>query len=171
MEREVVEMALDLFEAPEGAGGGITTGGPESIFMAVGDCRECAREVKGRKGPLNIVAAESAHPVFDRAGETMDIRVKRVPLRDDFRADPDAMAAAVDDDTMMILGSAPCLSHGVVYENASLGRVMSDFDFSVPGVRSLIADLYKLCSAPQPSSVVQDRSEENFERQIFDQDR
>ena len=43
MEREVVEMALDLFEAPEGAGGGMTMGGTESILMAVRACREWSR--------------------------------------------------------------------------------------------------------------------------------
>ena len=63
MEREVVEMALDLFQAPEGGGGGMMTGGTKSIFMAVRACREWAREAKGRQGPFNIVAAESAHPV------------------------------------------------------------------------------------------------------------
>ena len=72
MEREVVGMALDLFEAPEGAGGGMTTGGTESIFTAVRACREWSREVKGRKGSFNIVAAESAYPAFDKAGETIE---------------------------------------------------------------------------------------------------
>ena len=65
------EMAPDLSEAPEGAGGGMTTGGMESIFMAVWACREWLCEVKGRSGSLNIVAAESVHPAFDKAGETM----------------------------------------------------------------------------------------------------
>ncbi len=66
------EMALDLSEAPEGAGGGMTTGGTESIFMAVRTCREWLGEVKGRRGSLNIFAAESAHSAFDKAGETME---------------------------------------------------------------------------------------------------
>jgi len=198
MEREVVEMALDLFEAPEGAGGGMTTGGTESIFMAVRACREWARGAKGRKGPFNIVAAASAHPAFDKAGDSMDIPVKRVPLREDFRAEPSAMKAAVDDDTIMIVGSAPCFSHGVVDDIAELGeialdtdiwlhvdacvgrylapfvkrlgRVFPDFDFAVPGVRSLSADLHKFGFAPKPSSTVLYRAEEDFQLQIFDVD-
>ena len=40
------EMAFDLSEASEGAGGGMTTVGTESIFMAVWACREWLREVK-----------------------------------------------------------------------------------------------------------------------------
>ena len=50
----------------------MTTGGTESIFMAVRACREWAREVKGREDPFNIVATKSAHPAFDKAGETME---------------------------------------------------------------------------------------------------
>ena len=53
-------------------------------------------QVKGRRGSLNIFAGESVHPAFDMAGETMDIPVKRISLRDDIRADPDAMAGALD---------------------------------------------------------------------------
>ena len=103
-----------------------------------------------------------------------------MPLRDDCRSDPDAMAGAVDDDTMMIVGSAPCFPHGVVDENLPLSRVaesadvwlhvyacvggyrapfakglgrdMPDFDFSFTGVRSLTADLHKFGGAPKPSS-------------------
>lgn len=198
MEREVVDMALDLFGAPAGAGGGMTTGGTESIFLAVRACREWARGAKGRKGPFNIVAAESAHPAFDKAGDTMDIPVKRVPLLDDFRADPAGIEAAIDDDTMMIVGSAPCFPHGVIDRIGDLGvvatragvwlhvdacvggylapfvkrlgRDIPDFDFAVPGVRSLSADLHKFGFAPKPSSTVLYRSEEDFRRQIFDLD-
>ena len=124
--------------------------------------------------------------------------MKRVPLRDDCRSDPDAMASAVDDDTMMIVGSAPCFPHGVIDEilplsrvaesadvwlhvcacvggyhapfAKSLGRDMPDFDFSVPGVRSLTAYLQEFGFAPKPSSTVLYRLEEDFERQIFDLD-
>ena len=108
------------------------------------------------------------------------------------------MASAVDNDTMIILGSAPCFPHGVVDEilplsrvaesadvwlhiyacvggyhapfAKSLGRDMPDFDFSFPGVRSLTAYLQEFGFAPKPSSTVLYRSEEDFERQIFDLD-
>ena len=50
MEREVVEIALDLFQAPEGGGGGMTTGGTKRIFMAVRACREwAARTIQYRR--------------------------------------------------------------------------------------------------------------------------
>ena len=190
-------MALDLSEASEGAGGGMKTTGTDSIFMAVRACREWLRDAKGLRGSLNIFAAESATR-FRQGWRDDGIRVKRVPLQDDCRSDPDAMASAVDDDTMMIVGSAPCFPHGVVDEilplsrvaesadvwlhiyvcvggyhapfAKSLGRDMPDFDFSFPSIRSLTAYLREFGFAQKPSSTVLYRSEEDFERQIFDLD-
>ena len=92
-----------------------------------------------------------------------------MPLRDECRFDPEAIAGAVDDDTMIIVGSAPSFPHGLVDEilplkrvaeltdgwldvDACLGRDIPDFDFSDPGVRSLTADLHKFGVAPKPSS-------------------
>lgn len=198
MEREVVEMALDLFQAPDGAGGGMTTGGTESIFMAVRACREWAREAKGRKGSFNIIAGESAHPAFDKAGQSMDIAVKRVVLQDDYRVDAAAIETAIDDDTIMIVGSAPCFPHGVVDGISALGEIakqtgvwlhvdacvggylapfvkrlgrdIPDFDFAISGVRSISADLHKFGFAPKPSSTVLYRTEEDFQRQVFNLD-
>ena len=56
----------------------------------------------------------------------MDIPFKRIPLRDDFRADPAAMAAAIDDDTMMMVGSAPCFPHGVIDDISTLSPVAEE---------------------------------------------
>ena len=128
----------------------------------------------------------------------MDIPVKRVALCEDFKAEASAMKAAIDDDTIMIVGSAPCFPHGVVDDIAELseialdtdvwvhvdacvggylapfvkrlGRVFPDFDFAVTGVRSLSADLHKFGFAPKPSSTVLYRAEEDFQLQIFDVD-
>ena len=165
--------------------------------MAVRAAANGTREAKGRQGPFNIVAAESAHPAFDKAGVTMDIPFKRIPLRDDFRADPAAMAAAIDDDTMMMV-LARVFPHGVIDDISMLspvaaetgvwlhvdacvggyltpfvkrlGREVPDFDFAIPGVRSISADLHKFGFAPKPSSTVLYRSEEDFQRQVFDLD-
>ncbi|MDP7545644.1 MAG: aspartate aminotransferase family protein, partial [Alphaproteobacteria bacterium] len=66
MEDEVVEMGLDLFRAPDGAVGNLTTGGSESIFMAVKACRDWARTQSHIKAPFNIVAPFSAHAAFNK---------------------------------------------------------------------------------------------------------
>ena len=54
MEAEVVQMALRLLSAPESAGGAMTSGGTDSITMAVKAARDAAR-ADGRQGPFNIV--------------------------------------------------------------------------------------------------------------------
>ena len=128
MEEEVLDMGLDLFHAPAGSSGIMTTGGTESILLAVKGCRDRVRATRGAAGPLNIVAPVSAHPAFEKAGGLMDIPVRRVKLGPDFRADPAEIAAAIDDGTMMIVGSAPCFSHGVVDPIRDLGALALERD-------------------------------------------
>jgi sphinganine-1-phosphate aldolase len=181
MEEEVVAMALDLFGAPQGATGCMTTGGTESIVLAVQTCRDHARATRGAR-PLraNIVLPETAHPAFDKAAHLMDIEVRRVAARADFRADPAAMAGAIDADTILVAGSAPCFPFGVIdpIEDIAelalsrgvwmhvdacvggylapfvrrIGRPIPAFDFAVPGVASLSADLHKFGFCPKPAS-------------------
>jgi glutamate/tyrosine decarboxylase-like PLP-dependent enzyme len=95
METEVVEMGLSLVRAPEGARGDMTSGGSESIFLAVKACRNQAR-AEGRltKGG-NLVLPRSAHPAFDKAAGVLGLDVVRVPVAEDLRADVAAMADAI----------------------------------------------------------------------------
>jgi len=189
MEDEVVAMALDLFRAGPGAVGNMTTGGSESILMAVKAARDYARKQRGDKSHRgNLVLPASAHPAFNKAAMLMDLEVRRVPVGSDFRADAAAMAATADADTIMMVGSAPCFPYGVIDPIEDLGRVaeakglwlhvdacvggyvapfvrdegfpIPDFDFKVPAVTSLSADLHKFGFCPKPSSTVFYRSEE-----------
>jgi glutamate/tyrosine decarboxylase-like PLP-dependent enzyme len=195
MEDEVVEMGLDLFRAPDGAVGNLTTGGSESIFMAVKACRDWARTQSHIKAPFNIVAPFSAHAAFNKAADVMDLVVRRLPTAEERRADVDAMAGAVDGGTIMLAGSAPCFPHGVIDPIAGLGdlalerdlwlhvdacvggyvapffqrigREIPDFDFALPGVRSLSADLHKFGFCPKPASTLFYRFAEDRERGLF----
>ncbi|MEZ5652381.1 MAG: aminotransferase class V-fold PLP-dependent enzyme [Burkholderiaceae bacterium] len=183
-ERDVVAMALDLFGAPETGAGFMTSGGSESIVMAVKAARDWARQQgrSNRSAPANIVLPESGHPAFDKAAVLMDLEVRRVPVAADWRADVAAMDAAADGNTIMVVGSAPCFPFGVIDPIAALadmtrardlwlhvdacvggylapfaranGRPVPAFDFSVPGVTSLTADLHKYGFCPKPASTV-----------------
>lgn len=183
MEEEVVEMGLGLFHGGPDACGYMTTGGTESIIQAVQSCRDWTRDRRGRPDMRgNIVAAQSVHPAFNKGARLMDLEVRRVPCGPDLRADPNALAEAIDDDTMMLVGSAPCFPYGVIdpiTEIAALaqshgiwmhvdacvggyiapfakmlGRTIPDFDFAVPGVCSISADLHKFGFCPKPASTV-----------------
>src|SRR6056297_2616488 len=183
METEIVEMGLDLFNGSEAAVGFVTTGGRESIIQAVQSARDYIRATRGdphHRG--NIVMAYSAHPAFEKAARLMDLAPRRVPVGPDYRADVAAMAAAVDGDTIMLVGSAPCFPYGVfdditalavVARDANLwlhvdacvggylapfvratGRPVPSFDFAVDGVTSISADLHKFGYAPKPISTL-----------------
>src|SRR5579875_1991054 len=106
MERDVIDMALDLFRAPPAATGTMTSGGTESILLAVKACRDFSRAQRGDAGFCgNLVLPETAHPAFDKAALLMDLPVRRIAVGDGFRADPARMEAAIDGDTMLLVGS------------------------------------------------------------------
>lgn len=181
-EAEVIAMGLELLHGPDGARGVMTTGGTESIFIAVKAARDRARGRLGDRAPLEIVLPFTAHPAFDKAAHYLGMRTVRTPLRGDFCADPEAMRAAIGERTAMIVGSAPAYPHGVVDPIAEiaavaqqhelwmhvdacvggyiapfarmLGRPIADFDFAVAGVTSISADLHKYGYAAKGASTL-----------------
>lgn len=182
LEQDVMEMGLSLHHAPEGAAATFTSGGSESIFLALKTARDRARDLRGIAQP-NIVLPRTAHPAFDRAAHYLGLAVVRVPTtRSDRRADPAALEARIDDNTIFIMGSAPNYPFGVfdpIGEIAAvamrhdlwmhvdacvggflapfvrrLGHPIPDFDFAVPGVTSISADLHKYGYAPKGASLM-----------------
>ena len=170
-EDDVVDWALDLLHAPQNATGVMTSGGTESLFLALATARDWARATRASITKPEIVVPVSAHPAFDKAAHYLGLGVKRLPLRDDFRADVDAMAAAITPNTILVAGSAPAFPHGVIdpipriaalarerglwcHVDACVGGFLapfvkragyavSDFDFAIEGVTSISADLHK----------------------------
>lgn len=161
--------------------GALSSGGTESIMLAMKAYRDHGRNVRGIKRG-NIVAAVSAHPAFDKAAHTLDVEMRRVPVDADGRANVDAMKAAVDSNTLVMIGSAVSFPHGVIdpieelsafakhkhigfHTDACLGGFIlafaneagfpiPRFDFSLPGVTSMSADTHKFGYAAKGSSVV-----------------
>ena len=124
MEEDIVGIGLSLLNASPESTGYFTTGGSESIIGAVKACRNWSRERRGRRDQrFNMVLPETGHPAFTKAGDLMDIEVRRVPVGADFRADPAEMEAAIDADTILIVGSAPCFSYGVVDSIDALSEI------------------------------------------------
>ncbi|MEM6666661.1 MAG: aminotransferase class V-fold PLP-dependent enzyme [Pseudomonadota bacterium] len=199
MEKDVVEMALGLLHG-EGGTGAITSGGTDSITMAIKTARDYARAEKGHTGPANIVLPFSAHLAFDKASHLMDIEVRRVPVKQDgtYEADVQAMADACDAGTIMVVGSAPNFPHGIIDPIAKLGEMAAakniwmhvdacvggyfapfarmngvpvpEFDFAVPAVCSMSADLHKYGYAAKGASTVLFRSPDLFAHMPFDMD-
>ncbi len=195
LETEVMQMGLSLLRAPATAAATFTSGGTESIFLAVKTARDWARATKGIQTP-NMVIPRTAHPAFDRAAEYLSINVIRVPTtRNDFRADVREMAKRIDGNTIMLLGSAPNYPFGVFDQIDELARLaqqmglwmhvdacvggflapfvkklgydIPNFDFSIPGVTSISADLHKYGYAPKGASLMMLRDAELQQYQTF----
>ncbi|ELZ48262.1 L-tyrosine decarboxylase [Halorubrum californiense DSM 19288] len=101
---------------PENAAGYVTSGGTEANIQAVRSARNRHRESGGTRGgpEINVVAPESAHFSFTKAAEVLGVELRTVPLDDDYRADPNAVAAAVDDATALVVGVAGSTEYGRV---------------------------------------------------------
>lgn len=181
LEDEVIGMALSLLGGGPSAGGTFTSGGSESIFLAMMAARNRARAQRGVARP-NIVLPNSAHLTFDRAAEALGLEVRRVPVGADLRADVAAMAARMDAETVAVVGSAPNYPFGTfdpIGELAALaqqrgvwmhvdacvggflapyvrrlGHAIPAFELNVPGVTSLSADIHKHGMAPKGASLL-----------------
>ena len=186
-ESDVVSMAGNLLSHPSVAGS-MTSGGTESILMAVKTARDWARENRPRATAPEMVLPISVHPAFEKAAHYFGVKAVHVPVDAHFRADVDAMKDAISDQTILLVGSAPAYPQGVVdpitdiAELASLrgllchvdacvggfmlpwvrklGYPVPDFDFAVPGVTSMSADVHKYGYAAKGASVVLYRTRE-----------
>jgi glutamate/tyrosine decarboxylase-like PLP-dependent enzyme len=189
MEKEVVWMLLDLLGAdPAISGGTMTSGGTESIILAVKAYRDRARAERPEITEPEMVVPVTAHPAFLKAADLLGVRPVPIPVDDTYRADPRAFAAAVSSSTILGCASAPCFPYGVVdpvedlaaltqergiglHIDATiggfalpfvreLGYKVPEFDFTVPGVTSITADMHKYGYGPKGSSSIlyRDRS-------------
>jgi sphinganine-1-phosphate aldolase len=193
MEREVVAMGADLFGG-DPRGGKLTSGGTESLFLAVQVARDHARGRRGIAEPT-VVVASTAHPALAKACHYLDVTEVRVPAGPDGRADVAATAAAVDGRTALVVGSAPCYPYGVVdpipelaalaaeqgalcHVDACLGGWLLPFlgrlgepvppwDLRVEGVTSLSADVHKYGWCFKGASLLLHRDPELQQLQYF----
>ena len=195
-EREVVQWTASLLQAGPDAAGNITSGGSESIFLAMKSIRDWAR-AHGKGGDMpQVIAPYSAHPAFSKAGHLLGVDLTRIGLRPDYRANVEQMRAAVSERTIGIIGSAPGFPHGLVDpigDIASIARdhelwmhvdacvggfvlpfardlqyPVPDFDFAEPGIRSMSADLHKYGFAAKGASTVIYRHREDHHHQLFE---
>lgn len=191
MENELVGWGCRLTDAPDEAVGSVTSGGTESILLAVLGARE-ARPGLARP---NLVIPETAHAAFLKAALYFGVEARQVPVGSDHRADPEAMIAAIDDDTILVALSAPSYAHGVIDPIAEVaaaaealgirchvdaciggwvlpyasrvGRDVTPWSFAVPGVTSISVDTHKYAYAPKGTSLLLHRNSELRRPQFF----
>ena len=187
IEKEVKYMAAEILNGDENTRVNITSGGTESIYCALNAARQWANVHKPEITAPEIVAPVSVHAAFSKWCRFAGIHLKRVPLGEDFRADVDAMEEAITDNTIAVVGSAPCWPYGLfdpiealaalaqkhnlwMHSDCCLGGYLSPwveklgynlppYDFRVKGVCSISADLHKYGYSTKPCSTVLYRNE------------
>ncbi|MGZ8744933.1 MAG: pyridoxal phosphate-dependent decarboxylase family protein, partial [Nocardioides sp.] len=176
---------------PPDAVGTVTSGGTESCLLAVQTARDSRPDVVRPR----IVVADTVHAAFRKGAHYFGVDLVVVPVGVDFRADADAMTAAMDDATVLVVVSAPSYAHGVVDPvpaiaasaaargvrchvdaciggwvlpyAARLGRDVPPWTFAVPGVTSISVDTHKYAYAPKGTSLLLHRSPAHRRPQYF----
>ncbi|NIA13578.1 MAG: aminotransferase class V-fold PLP-dependent enzyme [Nitrospiraceae bacterium] len=199
MEHGVVRTTVTMLHGDDEVVGTMTSGGTESILLAMLTYRQYARKTRPWITRPEIVVPESAHAAFYKAGEYFDMRIVKTPLQSDYRADPKAMAACINDNTIGLVGSAACYPYGVIdpiedlaalalkhdlplHVDGCIGGFMvpfveqlrederlspiPPFDFRVPGVTSMSADVHKYGYAAKGASTVMYRGMKYLRCQI-----
>jgi sphinganine-1-phosphate aldolase len=194
MEDDLVRIAGRLFHCA-GAVGAVTSGGTESILCAVAAYRDRARRERPWIRRPELVVPATIHPAFDKAAHYFGVTLVKVPVGADLRADVPAMTRAIGRRTIGLVASAPQYPHGAVDPIGALGTValarglplhvdacvggfllpwlerlgrrIPIWDFRVPGVTSISADLHKYAYAGKGASVLLWRSIDGFRHQIF----
>jgi glutamate/tyrosine decarboxylase-like PLP-dependent enzyme len=195
MEHEVVRMSAALFNGDERTVGIMTSGGTESILCAVHAYRERARKTRPWIRRPEIVAPKTLHVAFDKAAHYFGIRMRYAGVDDEGRGDVKEMGRLIGRNTILVAASAPQYPHGVVDPIAAIGAICAKkkvpfhvdacfggfilpwierlggtfgpFDFRVPGVTSLSADLHKYGFAAKGASVLLYRSMDVMKHQFF----
>ena len=189
-EAEVVAMTAHMLnagrvsedpESQDAVCGVISSGGTESILLAMKTYRDWAKDVKGITQPEMIVPT-TAHAAFDKAAQYFNIKIIRIPVGADFKADVTRTEEALTDNTIVLVGSAPAFPHGTIdpieqlselarknnigfHTDACLGGFIlpwatklgygiPPFDFRLPGVTSISIDTHKYGYAAKGSSVI-----------------
>lgn len=201
LENDLVRIAADHLHGDDEVVGNFTSGGTESCMLAVKTARDHARATRGIGGGHTgvrgeVVLPETGHAAFRKACHYFDLDLVDVGVDPaTFRADPDAIADAITDRTVLVVASAPSYAHGVVDPIGAiaaicreagvlfhvdaciggwllpyferLGDEVEPYDFRVDGVTSISMDLHKYAYAPKGSSTLLYRDRTIRRHQLF----
>jgi sphinganine-1-phosphate aldolase len=194
-ESEVISMTAQMLNGDENSVGTMTSGGTESCMLSVKTYRDMAKAKKLLPGKPEMVVPESVHVAFAKAAEYFGIKFVRAPLDDDCRVNVKAVKRLINRNTIMLVGSAPSYPHGVIDPIEELGEIalkkniplhvdsclggfllpfveklgyeIPPFDFRIPGVTSISADLHKYGFSAKGASTICYRNMDYMKHQFF----
>jgi glutamate/tyrosine decarboxylase-like PLP-dependent enzyme len=196
LEMDVVRAVIGLLHGDSNAVGHLTTGGTESIILAVKTARDMARATKPHIGQPEMVLPRTAHAAFHKAAHYLSVKPVLVDIDPHtFQVRAEDMEKAITPNTILLVASAPSYSQGVIDPISEIGEAaqkyhllfhvdacvgglhlsfmrklgydIPDFDFSVPGVTSISTDLHKYGYAAKGCSAIMYRSKAIRKYQIF----
>lgn len=188
MEAEVIKMVAHMLHGDDRVCGMMTTGGTESIFLAMLAYRNKA--ISEGKDPerIEILLDKAAHVGYYKAAYYLRMNVREFSMDTHMRGDIGSLVKSITEDTVVIIGSAPGYPYGVIDDIVKMGEVARKFgvglhvdgclggfvlpfielnghhvplwDFRVPGVTSISCDTHKYGYAPKGTSVLLFRERE-----------
>jgi len=186
MQQQVVDIVSGWTHGDDATAGFMTSGGTESLVLAVRSARKRAEREGRNLKRMNMVLPSSAHAAFEKGADYFDVESRRVSVGSDWKANVEAMRDACDDETILIVGSAPQYPQGVIdpiaeiAEIASkrninchvdacmggvtltylerLGETIAPWDFRCDGVTSISVDLHKYGYTSKGSGVLLHRN-------------
>jgi glutamate/tyrosine decarboxylase-like PLP-dependent enzyme len=194
-ETEVIAIAASHLKGDANVVGNFTSGGTESIILAVKTARDYARAKHPEITQPEMVLPATAHAAFQKAGHFLDVKAVLAPVDPKtFRADITAMRQAITPNTILLVGSAVSYAHGVVDPIREIGQLalehklllhvdacmgfllpyfrrlgapVPDFEFNVPGVTSISMDLHKYAFAAKGASTILYRNKDLRKYQMY----
>jgi glutamate/tyrosine decarboxylase-like PLP-dependent enzyme len=194
---EIIAMTAAMlggeFVSSSKVGGTLSSGGSESIMLAMKTYRDWARKEKGIKHPEAVIPI-SAHPAFDKACHYFGIKKITIPVDGSYQAAVSAIPKALSRRTIVMVGSAPSFPHGIIDPIAEMAAIAKErnigfhtdsclggfmlpwidssyrvpaFDFRLPGVTSISVDTHKFGFASKGSSVLLFRDGKMRHHQYF----
>jgi sphinganine-1-phosphate aldolase len=195
METEIVQMTGRLLNGDEQIVGTMTSGGTETCLLPVATYRDRARAMRRLPFKPEMIAPRSIHVAWEKAAKYFGVKMVHAPLDDNYCVDVVAVERLINRNTILIVASAPCYPYGAVDPIPALGEValrhklplhvdsclggfllpfverlgcpVTCFDFRVPGVTSIGADLHKYGFSAKGASVLLYRSMEYLQHQFF----
>jgi sphinganine-1-phosphate aldolase len=195
-EYEVVRMTAGFLHGDKDVVGVLTSGGTESCLLPVLTYRDLAESKRGLGGlKPEMIVPESVHVAWEKAAHYFKVKLIRAPLRSDLRVNVEAVKKLINKNTIMVVASAPSYPHGVIDPISELGLLTAQhripfhvdsclggfllpfmgklgykvppFDFRVPGVTSISADVHKYGYSAKGASVLLYRNMDFMKHQFF----
>lgn len=196
VETDVVRATINLLRGDSEAVGHLTSGGTESIMLAVKTARDQARAQRPELTQPEMILPRTAHAAFHKAAHYLCVKPVVVDIDPQtYQVRPEDVRAAITPNTILLVASAPNYSQGVIDPIAEIGAIarekdilfhvdacvgglhlsfmrklgydVPDFDFSVPGVTSISTDLHKYGYAAKGCSAILYRNRDIRKYQIF----